>query len=69
MNSLFEKKAYKHKFCRELAGECMGKSNWIITNLVKFQVQKRGKCLCLQLTLQHQKSQNIWKMKVKFVFA
>ena len=62
-------KTYKPKFCRELAGECMGKNNWIITSLVKFQAQKRGKGLCLQVALQHRKSQNVWEMKVKFVYA
>ena len=52
----------------ELAGVCMGKNNWIITSLVKFQVQKRGKGLFLQLALQRQ-HQNVSEMKVKFVYA
>ena len=42
---------------------------WVITSLVQFQAQKRGKGLCLQVALQHQKSQNVWEMKVKFVYA
>ena len=48
----------------------MGQNNyWVITSLVQFQAQKRGKGLCLQVALQHQKSQNVWEMKVKFVYA
>ena len=70
MNSLFDKKiTYKHKFFRELAVVCMGKNNWIITCLVKFQVQKWGKGFCLLVALQHQESQNIWEVKVKFLYA
>ena len=45
------KKTYKHTCFRELAGECMGKNNSIITSLVKFQAQKWGKGLCLQVAL------------------
>ena len=63
MNSLFEKKGHT------LAGVYWGKNIWMITSLVQFQVQKRGKGLCLQIALQHQKSQDIWEMKVKFLYA
>ena len=70
MNSLIEKeKPYAHQFCRELAGVCMDKNSWIITGLVKFQAQEGGRGLCLQVALQHQKWQNIWEMKVNFIYA
>ena len=70
MNSLIEKKKpYTHQFCRESAVVCTDKNSWIITGLVKFQAQERGKGLWLQVTLQHQKSQYIWEMKVNFIYA
>ena len=70
MNSLIgKKKTYTHQFCWESAVVCTDKNSWIITGLVKFQAQERGKGLWLQVALQHQKSQNIWEMKVHFIYA